>query len=302
MVALDMKVTDSANALLVVHTDHEAKAVLELGEDESYSLVITPTGAKLDAATTLGAMHGLQTFLQLVETGPEGFDVPAISIQDQPRFPWRGLMIDVSRHFIPIDVLKRNLDGMAAVKLNVFHWHLSDNQGFRVESKKFPKLQEMGSDGFYYTQDEVKDLIAYARDRGIRVVPEFDMPGHSTAWFVGYPELASTPGPYSIERKWGVFDPAMDPTSEHTYAFLDEFIGEMTKLFPDKFFHVGGDEVNGKQWDANPKIHAFMHAHGLKNNADLQAYFNTRIQKIVAKHGKTMEGWDGAGYPDVWRW
>ncbi len=299
MVALDMKVTDSANALLVVHTDHEAKAVLELGEDESYSLVITPTGAKLDAATTLGAMHGLQTFLQLVETGPEGFDVPAISIQDQPRFPWRGLMIDVSRHFIPIDVLKRNLDGMAAVKLNVFHWHLSDNQGFRVESKKFPKLQEMGSDGFYYTQDEVKDLIAYARDRGIRVVPEFDMPGHSTAWFVGYPELASTPGPYSIERKWGVFDPAMDPTSEHTYRFLDEFIGEMTKLFPDKFFHVGGDEVNGKQWDANPKIRAFMHAHGLKNNADLQAYFNTRIQKIVAKHGKTMEGWDEILRPDL---
>ncbi len=299
MVALDMKVTDPAGALLVVHADHEAKAVLGLGEDESYSLLITPTGAKLDAATTLGAMHGLQTFLQLVETGPDGFDVPAVSIQDQPRFPWRGLMIDVSRHFIPLDVLERNLDGMAAVKLNVFHWHLSDNQGFRVESKKFPKLQEMGSDGFYYTQDEVKDLIAYARDRGIRVVPEFDMPGHSTAWFVGYPELASAPGPYSIERKWGVFDPAMDPTSEHTYAFLNDFIGEMAKLFPDKFFHVGGDEVNGKQWDANPKIQAFMHAHGLKNNADLQAYFNTRIQKIVAKHGKTMEGWDEILRPDL---
>ena len=299
MLPLDMKITAASDAVLVVHADHDAKAVLELGDDESYTLEITPSGAKLDAPTTLGAMHGLQTFLQLVETGPDGFDVPAISIQDQPRFPWRGLMIDVSRHFIPVTILKRNLDGMAAVKLNVFHWHLSDNQGFRVESKKFPKLQEMGSDGFYYTQDEVKDLIAYARDRGIRVVPEFDMPGHSTAWFVGYPELASAPGPYSIERKWGVFDPAMDPTSEHTYKFLDEFIGEMAKLFPDQFFHVGGDEVNGKQWDANPKIQAFMHAHGLKNNADLQAYFNTRIQKIVAKHGKTMEGWDEILRPDL---
>ena len=299
MLPLDMKITAVSDAVLVVHADHDAKAVLELGDDESYTLEITPSGAKLDAPTTLGAMHGLQTFLQLVETGPDGFDVPAISIQDQPRFPWRGLMIDVSRHFIPVTILKRNLDGMAAVKLNVFHWHLSDNQGFRVESKKFPKLQEMGSDGFYYTQDEVKEVIAYARDRGIRVVPEFDMPGHSTAWFVGYPELASTPGPYSIERKWGVFDPAMDPTSEHTYKFLDEFIGEMAKLFPDQFFHVGGDEVNGKQWDANPKIQAFMHAHGLKNNADLQAYFNTRIQKIVAKHGKTMEGWDEILRPDL---
>jgi hexosaminidase len=193
---------------------------------------------------------------------------------------------------MPVDVIKRNLDAMAAVKLNVFHWHLSENQGFRIESKRFPKLQEMGSDGLYYTQAEVRDVISYARDRGIRVVPEFDMPGHSTSWFVGYPELASAPGPYLIERKWGVFDPAMDPTKESTYKLLDSFIGEMAALFPDQFFHIGGDEVNGKQWDANPKIQEFMHSHGLKSNADLQGYFVERVQKIVAKHGKTMEGWD----------
>ena len=244
-------------------------------------------------------MRGLETFLQLVRTTDAGFAVPAVSIEDSPRFPWRGLMIDVGRHFIPLDVLKRNLDGMAAVKLNVFHWHLSENQGFRVESKKFPKLQEMGSDGLYYTQEEVRDLIAYARERGIRVVPEFDMPGHSTAWFVGYPELASGPGPYQIERQWGVFDPAMDPTREETYKFLDKFIGEMAGLFPDQFFHIGGDEVNGKEWDANPKIQAFMHAHGMKDNSDLQAYFNQRVQKIVAKHGKTMLGWDEILRPDL---
>jgi hexosaminidase len=299
MPPLDMKVTDSAKAKLVVHTEHASKAVQELGEDESYSLEISLAGAKLDAATTLGIMRGLETFLQLVQTTSDGFAVPAIAIQDQPRFPWRGLMIDVGRHFIPLDVLKRNLDGMAAVKLNVFHWHLSENQGFRVESKKFPKLQEMGSDGLYYTQDEVRDLIAYAHDRGIRVVPEFDMPGHGTAWFVGYPELASGPGPYQIERKWGVFDPAMDPTQERTYKFLDSFIGEMANLFPDQYFHIGGDEVNGKQWDANPNIQAFMHAHGLKTNQDLQAYFNTRVQKIVSKHGKTMVGWDEILRPDL---
>jgi hexosaminidase len=292
MPPLDMKVTDAAKAKLVVHTEHANKAVQELGEDESYSLEISPAGAKLDAATTLGIMCGLETFLQLVQSTSDGFAVPAITIQDQPRFPWRGLMIDVGRHFIPLDVLKRNLDGMAAVKLNVFHWHLSENQGFRIESKKLPKLQEMGSDGLYYTQDEVRDLIAYARDRGIRVVPEFDMPGHSTAWFVGYPELASGPGPYQIERKWGVFDPAMDPTQERTYKFLDAFIEEMAQLFPDQYFHIGGDEVNGKQWDANPNIQAFMRARGLKTNQDLQAYFNTRVQKIVSKHGKTMVGWD----------
>jgi hexosaminidase len=299
MPPLDMKVTDAGQAKLVVHSAHESKAVQELGEDESYSLEISPAGAKLDAATTLGIMRGLGTFLQLVQTTSDGFAVPAIAIQDQPRFLWRGVMIDVGRHFIPLDVLKRNLDGMAAVKLNVFHWHLSENQGFRIESKKFPKLQEMGSDGLYYTQDEVRDLIAYARDRGIRVVPEFDMPGHSTAWFVGYPELSSGPGPYQIERKWGVFDPAMDPTQERTYKFLDGFIGEMAKLFPDQYFHIGGDEVNGKQWDANPNIQAFMHAHGLKTNQDLQAYFNTRVQKIVSKHGKTMVGWDEILRPDL---
>ena len=296
---LDFAYAEPEKGQLQISVDHASKPVQELGEDESYSLEVTASAAILKAPTTLGAMRGLQTFLQLVEITPQGFSVPPVVIQDKPRFPWRGLMIDSSRHFTPIDVVKRNLDGMAAVKLNVFHWHLSENQGFRIESRRFPKLHEMGSDGLYYTQEQVRDIISYARDRGIRVVPEFDMPGHSTSWFVGYPELASAPGPYSIERKWGVFDPAMDPTRESTYKFLDEFIGEMAKLFPDEFFHIGGDEVNGKQWDANARIQQFMHAHSLKTNADLQAYFNERVQKIVAKHGKTMEGWDEILRPDL---
>jgi hexosaminidase len=299
MPPIDMKVTDSASATLVIQCDGGTNPVQQVGEDESYRLEIAATGARLSAPTTLGVMRGLQTFLQLVQTTGNGFAVPAVSIDDSPRFPWRGLMIDVGRHFIPLDVLKRNLDGMAAVKLNVFHWHLSENQGFRVESKKFPKLSGMGSDGLFYTQNEVRDLIAYARERGIRVVPEFDMPGHSTAWFIGYPELASGAGPYDIERQWGVFNPAMDPTREETYKFLDAFIGEMAGLFPDQFFHIGGDEVNGKEWDANPKIQAFMHAHDMKDNNDLQAYFNQRVQKIVNKHGKTVLGWDEILRPDL---
>ncbi len=299
MLPLDFAITDPAKAQLVVSAERSSKPVQEVGEDESYTLEITSSGATLNAATTLGAMRGLQTFLQLVEITPKGFAVPPVSIQDQPRFPWRGLLIDSSRHFFPVDVIKRNLDGMAAVKMNVLHWHLSDYQGFRVESRRFPKLYEKGSDGLYYTQEQLRDVIQYARDRGIRIVPEFDMPGHSTSWFVGYPDLASGPGPYSIERKWGVFDPAMDPTRESTYKFLDTFIGEMAALFPDQFFHIGGDEVNGKQWDRNPKIQEFMRGHGLKNNGDLQAYFNQKIQKIVAKHGKTMEGWDEILRPDL---
>ena len=286
-------------ATLVVHTDHESKDLQEVGEDESYDLVIAADGAKLTAPTPLGVLRGLQTFIQLVELTPTGFSAPAVTIHDQPRFAWRGLMIDASRHWMPIEVIKRNLDGMEAVKLNVFHWHLSDNQGFRVESKKFPKLQELGSDGHYYTQAEVRDVIGYARERGIRVIPEFDMPGHGTAMLVGYPEIGSAPGPYAIERQYGIFDPAMDPTNEATYKFLDGFIGEMTALFPDQYFHIGGDEVNGKAWDANTKIQEWMKSHNIKNNEALQSHFVKRVQEIVAKHGKTMVGWDEILSPDL---
>ena len=291
--------TDPTKAALVVTTDQPSKPVQEPGEDESYTLDITTIGAKIHAANPLGSMHGLQTLLQLVTVTADGFIVPAVSIQDQPRFVWRGLLIDSARHFIPLPIIKRNLDGMEAVKMNVFHWHLSDNEGFRVESKKFPKLQQLGSDGQFYTQDEIHDLVEYARDRGIRIVPEFDIPGHSSAWFVGYPELASGSGPYELERKWGVFDPAMNPASETTYKFLDKFIGEMGKLFPDPYFHIGGDEVNGKEWDTNPKIQEFMKTHNLKNNVELQSYFSQRVQELVTKHDKTPIGWDEIFVPGV---
>ena len=282
---------------LQIHAEHNREQLQKLGEDESYELAITDSGAKLNASNPLGILHGLQTFLQLVQPSATGFVVPAVTIKDQPRFPWRGLLIDVSRHFIPLTVLKQNLDGMAAVKMNVLHWHLSDDQGFRVESKKFPKLHEMGSEGLYYTQSEIREFVEYAHDRGIRVIPEFDMPGHSGSWFVGYPELASNPGAYNFEV--GGPDSVTDPTTESTYKFLDKFIEEMAKLFPDAYFHIGGDEVNGKHWDANPKIQEFIHAHGMKNNQDLQAYFNQRLLKIVTKHHKNMIGWDEILHPDL---
>jgi hexosaminidase len=283
---------DAGHATLVIHADHGSEPVQDLGEDESYVLDVSSADAKLTAPNSLGIMRGLETFLQLVEVTPDGYAAPAVHIEDSPRFPWRGLSIDVSRHFVSMATLKRNVDAMAAVKMNVLHLHLSDDQGFRLESKEFPKLQELGSDGMYYLQREMRELIAYAGDRGIRIVPELDMPGHSTAWFVGYPELASGPGPYQIERRWGIFDPAMDPTRESTYKMLDKFIGEIAILFPDRYFHIGGDEVNGKQWDANPKIREFMQAHNLKNDQELQQYFTDRVEKIVSKHHKFMVGWD----------
>jgi hexosaminidase len=282
----------SGQASLTIKTGGPSKPVQEIDEDESYRLEITATHAQLTAPNPLGALHGLQTFLQLVRITPQGFSVPAVTIDDQPRFLWRGLMIDTGRHFIPVSVIERNLDGMEAVKLNVLHWHLSDDQGFRVESKLFPLLQEKGSGGLYYTQEQVGKVIEYARERGIRVIPEFDMPCHTNSWLIGYPQLGSKEGPYEVATRWGILDAAMDPTQESTYQFIDQFLGEMTALFPDAYFHIGGDECNGKEWDANPRIKAFMREKGLKNNAALQLYFTGRVQKLVSGHQKIMEGWD----------
>jgi hexosaminidase len=279
-------------ATLRVECRERAPEYPVLGEDESYQLDIAASGARLDARTVTGVLRGLETFSQLVAPGPDGFQAPAVHVEDQPRFPWRGLMLDVSRHWMPLTVVERNLDAMAAVKLNVFHWHLSDDQGFRVESKRYPKLQQQGSDGNFYTQAEVRHVVAYARDRGIRIVPEFDIPGHTTAWLAGYPELASAPGPYAIERKWGVFQPTIDPTREETYVFLDGLIAEMVALFPDPYFHIGGDEVEETQWKNSPSIQAFARAHQLNNARDLQTYFNRHVERLLKKHGKTMVGWD----------
>jgi len=260
-----------------------------LGEDESYTLDVSDAEASIKAATAEGAIHALATFAQLIQPVLDGFEAAGVHIEDRPRFPWRGLMLDVCRHWMPVEVVKRNLDAMAAVKLNVLHWHLSEDQGFRVESKRYPRLHEMGSNSDYYTQDQIREIVAYARDRGIRVIPEFDVPGHSGAWFPGYPELASTPGPFILGGRGGS---EMDPSKESTYAFLDGFIGEMAQLFPDPYYHIGGDEVNPRAWNQSASIQAFASEHGLKDAPAIQVYFNQRLLKIVQKYGKTMVGWD----------
>lgn len=282
-----------------------------IGVDESYTLTVNSNRIILNAANTIGALHGLETIRQLLTKSNDGnFYFPAVVIQDAPRFPWRGLMIDVSRHFIPVDVLERNIEAMAAVKMNVLHLHLADNEGFRIESKTFPRLQNKGSNGEYYTQAQMKELIVFAAERGIIIVPEFDMPGHTKSWFAGYPQLASAPGLYepgppidlhsvqqmnlgSIMQLMNTAPfPAIDPSKESTYQFLDKFFGEMAAVFPSPYIHIGADENNGVVWKNNPAIVAFMKAHNIPDAHALQAYFVSRVKQIISKHHKQMVGWE----------
>jgi hexosaminidase len=293
------KELQAPNATLTIQVQDPTGTRPTLDTDESYSLNSIGNRIALRAQTIFGALHGLQTLQQLVQAEDGHYVVPAVQIKDAPRFPWRGLMLDVSRHFMPLPVIYRTLDGMAAVKLNVFHWHLTDDQGFRIESKRFPRLTSMGSDGLFYTQDEVRAVVRYASARGIRVVPEFDVPGHVTSWLAGMPEFGSVQRPYEISRTFGIWDGALDPTSESTYKFLDAFIDEMSGLFPDESMHLGGDESNGADWKANPRIVAFMQAHTMKSTEALQTYFSSRVLALVKQHHKQMVGWDEILSPDV---
>jgi hexosaminidase len=290
----------STAPLFVIRCDTPGQKLQALGEDESYSLVVGANKAELTAATPLGILRGVETLLQLVQKDQHGWIIPAVRVEDRPRFPWRGLMIDVSRHFMPLEVIKRNIDGMAAVKLNTLHLHLSDDEGFRVESRNAPKLQELASDGELYTQDQIRELLSYARERGIRAVPEFDIPGHAVSWLVAHPNIASAPPPAHLVRGMGDdVRPPIDPTLEESYQVLDSVLGEMAALFPDPYFHIGGDEVDGKYWDGNERIQEWMRAHNIKDNHELQTYFSKRVQAILAKHGKHMEGWDEILNPDL---
>ena len=268
-------------------------STLAINNDESYVLKVKSDKILINSKTDIGALRGLETLLQLVNFNKNKFYFQGVIIKDFPRFVWRGLMIDAARHFQPIDVLKRNLDAMASVKMNVFHWHLTDDQGFRVESKIFPKLQEIAADGLYYTQEQIKDVVNYASNLGIRVVPEFDVPGHASAILAAYPKLGSKENyEYKVERFAGVFNPTLNPTKEITYLFLETLFGEIAPLFPDEYFHIGGDENEGKHWDENLEIQKFKKKHNLTTNHDLQTFFNIKLEKILKKLNKKLMGWD----------
>ncbi|CAF1047869.1 unnamed protein product [Adineta steineri] len=262
-----------------------------LGEDESYILNITETGSYLSGPTLTGLIRGLSTFVQLIErdTSSHKNYIPCVNIVDRPRFPWRGLSLDVSRHWMPVNVVERTLNAMELGKLNVLHLHLSDDQGFRVESIEHNLLHDRKD---FFTQKDIRHLVEFAKQRRIRIVPEFDIPGHTTSWFVGYPELATEPRPHQVEIRWGVLKPTMDPTKDSTYEFLDSFFREMTALFPDEYFHIGGDEVEGSQWMQSLAINVFINKHRLGDKNGLQAYFNKRIQKMLRKYNKKLIGWE----------
>jgi hexosaminidase len=284
--------TGAATLTITVPAPATAETVPQPDMDESYTLDVDQNHIQLTAKTDIGALRGMETLLQLVEASGDGYAIPAVHIEDAPRFVWRGLMIDSGRHFMPVPVILRTLDAMASVKLNVFHWHLSEDQGFRIESKVYPELHLKGANGQFYTQEQVREVVAYASDRGIRVVPEFDVPGHTQSWLVGHPELGSAQGPYAVDPEFGISDDALDPSRESTFKFLDKFFAEMGALFPDPYLHTGGDESNGKEWRSNPAIAAFMQQHGFKTTEELQTYFSQRVVKILAAHHKQMVGWD----------
>ncbi|TDO95658.1 beta-N-acetylhexosaminidase [Flavobacterium sp. 245] len=301
------KLNEVPTAELQINCSKSGK--IGLYEDESYHLDVKQNKITINATSDLGALHGLETLLQLLQNNNNSFYFPNSQISDFPRFTWRGLMIDASRHFQPVDVIKRNIDGLAAMKMNVFHWHLVDDQGWRIEMKKHPKLIEVASDGLYYTQEEIKNIVKYADERGILIVPEIDVPGHGSSILTAYPEIGSkvitlTGGTsekniqgtaiatYGIERNAGIFSPTLDPSNPKTYQILSELFDEVCPLFPGAYFHIGGDENEGKDWDANPKIQEFKKKHNLKTNHELQTYFTMQLAPMLKKHGKQLMGWE----------
>ncbi|RKQ39263.1 beta-N-acetylhexosaminidase [Enterobacter sp. R1(2018)] len=284
---------------IAIHINKAVDPLPVLGSDERYELSVTADGIKLTANTRFGAMRGMETLLQLIQNGPQNTSVPFVAIKDVPRFPWRGMLLDSARHFVPIEDILRQLDGMASAKLNVFHWHLTDDQGWRFASTAYPRLQQLASDGQFYTQAQMKEVVRYATRLGIRVVPEMDLPGHASAIAVAYPELMSAPGPYQMERHWGVLKPLLNPTNEATYKFVDALTGELAAIFPDAYLHIGGDEVDDSQWKESASIQSFMKQHNIADTHALQTYFNQRLEKILEKHHRQMMGWDEIYHPDL---
>ncbi len=295
-----------------------ANANTNLGA-EGYEMTVTGNGVVLRAPEQAGLFYGVQTFLQLLP--PEVFStspsklvdwaVPCVRIEDQPRFAWRGLLLDVSRHFLTVDEVKQFIDVMALHKLNVLHFHLTDDQGWRLEIKKYPRLTELGSvrkespkpgnreqgDGtpygpFFYTQDQIRGLVAYAQARHITIVPEIEMPGHLLGVLTAYPEYSCTGGPFEMRTRWGIEKDVLCMGNEKSLAFMKDILTEVLELFPSQFIHIGGDEVPRDRWKECPKCQALMKAEGLTREAQLQTWFNHRIETFLADKGRRMIGWD----------
>lgn len=278
---------------------------------EGYRLVVAPNGITIAGADDAGVFHGIQSLLQLLQYGTKSSaTLGCMTIIDQPRFSWRGMHLDVSRHFFPVDFVKQYIDLLARYKMNSFHWHLTDDQGWRIEIKRYPKLTEVGawrngseygpySDrtfddvryGGFYTQEEIRDVVAYARDRHVTIVPEIEMPGHSMAALAAYPWLGCTGGPYEVQKGWGVFDDVFC-TKDSVFEFLQNVLAEVIDLFPGPYIHVGGDEAPHVRWKTCPHCQARMTKEKLKDEGELQSYFIQRMEKFINGRGRKLIGWD----------
>lgn len=270
---------------------------------EGYELTIRPEGISLRASEPRGLFWGVQTIRQLLppsEGGAAPTALPALRIVDRPRYAWRGMHLDVCRHMFPVAFVKRYIDLMALHKMNTFHWHLTEDQGWRIEIKKYPKLTEIAAwrleqgrkYGGFYTQAQVREVVAYAAARFITVVPEIEMPGHSRAALAAYPELSCTGGPFEVATTWGVFEDVFCAGNEATFTFLEDVLAEVIDLFPGPYLHIGGDECPKARWKACPKCQARIQAEGLADEDELQSYFIKRIATWLDARGKRLVGWD----------
>ena len=274
---------------LTVNCENRSDRHPQLGTRESYRLRVAEAGIELWSDSEWGVMHGLGTLQQLRS---DGSALPCCEIFDEPRFAWRGLLVDVARHFISVAALQRTIDGMAACKLNVLHLHLTDDQAFRFPSRSLPIASEP-----QYAAADLSDLVEYAAQRGIRVVPEIDMPGHVTALLAEHPHLGSAKTEKT--RRFGVHEGCLDPSKESVYAAIRQLLVEVAEVFPDRYLHIGGDEVSPGWWGENPEIAAFMSAQGIANVAALQSYFVNRVAEIVRSLGREPIGWDEVLHRDV---
>jgi len=284
--------------------------------EEGYELWVDFNRIRVVAKNAKGIFYGIQSLRQLLPpqtetTSVEKLIIPAVEIKDEPRFTYRGMHLDVGRHVFPVDFIRKYIDMLALHKMNNFHWHLTDDQGWRIEIKKYPKLTEVGSIrketmvdknfdpykgdgkeyGGFYTQDEVREVVAYAQKKHVNIIPEIELPGHARAALAAYPEFGNGTGPYEVATKWGVFEQIYAP-KEETFQFLENVLDEVMALFPSKYIHIGGDEVPKTEWEKSAQAQEVIKREGLKNEHELQSYFVQRIEKYLNDHGRKIIGWD----------
>ena len=312
----------AANVTVPFVNDTEGNIVLKLDEaienNEGYQVSVSYNQIEISGKTAQGVFYGIQTLRQLIPASIEDnkneiaeLTIPAVTIKDSPRFVYRGMHLDVGRHFFPVDFIKKYIDLIAMHKMNSFHWHLTEDQGWRMEIKKYPKLTEIGSQrketmvdknfdpykgdgepyGGFYTQKEVKDIVSYATERHVTVIPEIELPGHSLAALAAYPEFGNTDEAYEVGTKWGVFHQIYAP-KEETFQFLEDVLTEVMDLFPSKYIHIGGDEAPKKEWEESKFAQEVIKREGLKDEHELQSYFIQRIEKFLNSKGRNIIGWD----------